>query len=259
MGRATVLALASEGAAVTVGDRDPVRAELVAAEAIASGGRVIAAGCDITDDGQVADAAAAARSAFGDVDLLINFAGASALGPFPEIPLDDWRWVLEVNVVSAVRLVNAFLPAMLERRRGHIVNTASISGLWAGGSGPYTASKFAVVGLAEQLAISYANDGVRSSVFCPGHVRTRFGRDGQARATNFDIESLLDAHLFAADHAPEAAAAMLLGGIEEGRFLILTDPEAVAAVFERRVDYDAFVAGGGGSPIFEARRPNAQS
>ncbi len=114
---------------------------------------------------------------FDHVDLVMNNAGISVMGPSYRVPTDDWQRILDVNVLGLVRGVNAFVPAMVERGRGYVVNTASIAGIWAytWDCAPYITSKFAAYGYSEALARSLRPLGVGVSVLCPGLVHTNLG------------------------------------------------------------------------------------
>lgn len=139
--------------------------------------------CDVTDSASVERAAGASFGAFGNVHVICNNAGVAAGGGIEDIALDSWRWVLDVNLMGVVHGIRAFLPHMRAHGEGgHIVNTASMAGMQSGlGFSPYTASKFAVVGMSEGLAPQLAPFGIGVSVLCPGFVRTRIGESGRNR------------------------------------------------------------------------------
>ncbi len=129
--------------------------------------------CDVRDDARVADAAAEVSSKLGTLDLLFSNAGVAAIGPTCEVPIKDARWVLDVNVIGTMIVVRHFVPAMRRAGQGRVAFTASIAGLiGAPGMAAYTASKFAVVGLAESLRVELLSTGVTVTTICPGYVRT---------------------------------------------------------------------------------------
>lgn len=132
--------------------------------------------CDVADPASVDAAAEKTVAAFGKVHILCNNAGVGAASPIDDLPLDSWRWVLDVNLMGVVHGVRAFLPQIRAHREGgHIVNTASMAGMIAAGRGfePYSASKFAVVAMSEGLAGELKPLGIGVTVLCPGWVRTR--------------------------------------------------------------------------------------
>lgn len=142
--------------------------------------------CDVADPASVNAAADAASKAFGPVHVVCNNAGVGGAGG-DTISLQDWRWCLDVNLMGVVHGVGTFLPHMREHGQGgHIVNTASMAGMIGGlGFGPYTATKFAVVGISEGLAAQLAPLGVGVTVVCPGFVRTRIADSARNRQDRY--------------------------------------------------------------------------
>jgi NAD(P)-dependent dehydrogenase (short-subunit alcohol dehydrogenase family) len=140
----------------------------------------------------VADAAAVERAAeetikvFGKVHLVCNNAGISFFGPMDVATLDDWRWIMGVNVDGVINGIQAFMPRLKAHGEGgHIVNTASMAGLLVGpGMGLYSASKFAVVGLTTSLRYDLAPHGIGVSVLCPGFVRSNIHEAVKSRPKN---------------------------------------------------------------------------
>ena len=130
IGRATGLALAGRGCSVVVSDIDAARAEAVAAEVAAVGVRSLGVRCDVADDGEVLALRDATLEAFGRVDVVMSNVGVIAKGLPTEIPIDAWRSILDVNLLGTVRVLQAFLPALVEQRRGHVVTTGSVAGLF---------------------------------------------------------------------------------------------------------------------------------
>ncbi|TKT73303.1 SDR family NAD(P)-dependent oxidoreductase [Afipia massiliensis] len=177
--------------------------------------------CDVTDAASVERAAKASFDAFGNVHVICNNAGVAAGGGIEDIALDSWRWVLDVNLMGVVHGIRAFLPHMRAHGEGgHIVNTASMAGMQSAlGFSPYTASKFAVVGMSEGLAPQLAPFGIGVSVLCPGFVRTRIGESGRNRTEQYGPAQTLD---------PASPTAALVAMIDE---LIRNglDPSDVAA------------------------------
>src|SRR6266481_7940887 len=135
--------------------------------------------CDVADAGSVERAAQATIDAFGHVHVVCNNAGVVAAGGIDNISLDNWRWVIDVNLMGVVHGIRTFLPHLRAHGEGgHIVNTASMAGMNGGlGFSPYTASKFAVVAMSEGLATQLMPHGIGVTVLCPSFVRTRIGED----------------------------------------------------------------------------------
>src|SRR5580700_2106439 len=138
------------------------------------GPKVRGIGCDVADPGSVDAAAKAAFEAFGHVHVVCNNAGVAAGGGIDNISLDNWRWVIDVNLMGVLHGIRSFLPHIRAHGEGgHIVNTASMAGMNSGlGFSPYAASKFAVVGMSEGLAAQLKPFGIGVSVLCPSYVRT---------------------------------------------------------------------------------------
>ncbi|MDW6065536.1 SDR family oxidoreductase [Streptomyces sp. FXJ1.4098] len=167
IGRATAHSLARRGARVVVTDRDGDRADTVAGEL---GERGIAAVCDVTRLEDLQAVRDLALERFGRVDIVMNNVGILAVGPVQDIPLDAWQRVIDVNLLGIVRSNLVFLPVLVEQGAGHVVNTASTAGLLPYGyeQMPYTATKHAVVGLSEALALYLRPRGIGVSCLCPG-------------------------------------------------------------------------------------------
>ena len=140
--------------------------------------------CDVADPASIERAAKASYEAFGNVHVVCNNAGVAAGAGIDDILLEDWRWVLEVNLMGVLYGIRTFLPHIRAHGEGgHVVNTASMAGMQSGlGFGPYSASKFAVVTMSEGLAMYLKPLGIGVSVLCPGWVRTRINESGRRPA-----------------------------------------------------------------------------
>jgi len=173
IGAAVVRALAGAGASVVASGRTLSKAEQLAEELRADGADVWATACDVTDAEAIGRLAAAANDKMGRVDILVNNAGISESMPFRSITLEDWERMIRVNATGAFLCTQAFLPAMLERKWGRVVNIASVAGLeGAKYIAAYTASKHALVGLTRAVAAEVAGTGVTVNAVCPGYVDT---------------------------------------------------------------------------------------
>lgn len=141
---------------------------------------------DVADAAAVENAAKETIKLFGKVHLVCNNAGISFFGPMDVATMDDWRWVMGVNVDGVINGIQAFMPRLKAHGEGgHIVNTASMAGLLVGpGMGLYSASKFAVVGLTTSLRYDLAPHGIGVSVLCPGFVRSNIHEAVKSRPKN---------------------------------------------------------------------------
>jgi len=182
IGAAVARALAGAGARVLIAARHIDEVEAVAVELRRAGHDAWAAHCDVTDAGQVAALAHTARERLGTADILVNNAGTASSAPVQRIMLEEWQRLLAVNATGTLLATQAFLPAMLERRWGRIVNVASIGGL-AGGKyiAAYSAAKHAVIGFTRSAATEVAGTGVTVNAVCPGYVDTPMTDDSLAR------------------------------------------------------------------------------
>jgi NAD(P)-dependent dehydrogenase (short-subunit alcohol dehydrogenase family) len=168
-------------------DVDRGRVEQVEAELRALGtsvGAVAAHVVDCADGAAMAELARGIFAAEGRVDVLHNNAGACLGGPVDRIGIDDWKWIVDVNMWSVVHGIRAFLPGMIAQGGGgHIVNTASMAGLVGLPMVvPYCTTKFAVVGLSESLASEVGVHGIHVTTVCPGSIRT-----GILRSARLDL------------------------------------------------------------------------
>ncbi|MGW0043614.1 SDR family oxidoreductase [Rhodococcus sp. NPDC003348] len=150
------------------------------------GAEVTTVVADVTKGGEVERLAERAAAVYGRVDVVCNNAGVSAPPAAAWAgSVDAWRWSLDVGLIGVVHGIRTFVPAMVERGRGHVLNTASVGGLVpVPGLAPYVAAKHAVIGLTETLAAELAElaPGVGASVLCPGVVATDLARSSRETA-----------------------------------------------------------------------------
>jgi NAD(P)-dependent dehydrogenase (short-subunit alcohol dehydrogenase family) len=182
IGAAVARALAAEGATVLVAARTLSDVEAVAAELRSGGHEAFAATCDVADPAQVAALARTSQEQLGQVDVLVNNAGIAHSAPLKAISLDTWNRIFAVNVTGTFLCTQAFLPGMVERGWGRVVNIASIAGR-AGAAyiAAYSASKHAVLGFTRSVAAEVAASGVTVNAVCPGYVDTDMTVDSVAR------------------------------------------------------------------------------
>ena len=173
IGVAVAAALAQEGAAVVVTARSESEIEAVAEGLRAAGGTAHAVVCDVTDPDSIAGMAAWAEELLGTVDILVNNAGIARSAPFLKVSLDQWESVHRVNATGPLLVTQAFLPAMIERGWGRIVNVASVASLiGAAYISAYAASKHALIGMTRCLADELSGTGVTVNSVCPSYVDT---------------------------------------------------------------------------------------
>jgi NAD(P)-dependent dehydrogenase (short-subunit alcohol dehydrogenase family) len=263
IGRALARGAAERGLKLALADIDEPALDEVTVDLIAGGADAIAVPTDVRDPAALDALRDAALSAYGAVHLVCNNAGVAGGGRTWEVPLEMWRWVLDVDLWSVIHGVRTFVPVLVEQDEGHIVNTASVAGLTTPpGFGPYTVAKHGVVALTETLRRELDDTGVGVSVLCPSFVRTRIHE--MERLAPDDLLALRAERMAATGTDPargpgrEALEAMIEGGldpaevagpvfaaVEADRLYIFTHPDTiewVRARLERILDEARAVA-----------------
>ncbi len=197
IGRATALALAAEGAAVAVGGRKASALEEVTGTITSKGGRAISQEMDVRDERQMAALVDAAVQQFGRLDIMVNNAGVSSPGNIAEGNVEEWREMLETNVLALLIGCREAIRVMKQQDGGHIVNISSNSARQTGPAGQvYSATKHAVNAISDGLRQEVHDAGIRVTVVMPGGTLTNFGRtmpqevlNNAARALGLDPEA----------------------------------------------------------------------
>jgi NAD(P)-dependent dehydrogenase (short-subunit alcohol dehydrogenase family) len=256
IGRATATALAREGADLVLADVNDDRLEEVRKEITALGRKGVAVHTDVSKLQDIRNLFDRSIGELGRVDILMNNAGVHLTGPAERISIADWEWIVGINLWGVVYGVNVFLPHMLERGSGHIVNTASMSGLvGAESSVPYVATKFAVVGMSECLAAYLRPKGIGVTVLCPGFVTTNIlehervvpFEDGFDDARKASLEAMKQGDwsrlnvLPGGVVSPEEVAEKVVHAIKENVFLVYTHPGHKEAVAQKAQDPEAAI------------------
>jgi NAD(P)-dependent dehydrogenase (short-subunit alcohol dehydrogenase family) len=238
IGRAMAARFAADGMQVVIADVQPDALAATADELGVHGVQV-----DVADADSVQALADQVIARFGAVNLLCNNAGVGGGGRIADQTLKDWKWVIDVNLWGVIHGLHAFMPHLLAAPGGgHIVNTASMAGVSAWpGIGPYNATKYAVVGISETLAIELADTSVGVSVLCPGVVNTNIftsqrnrpehlrNERPKAAARQFNAQLAQQLGIDASIVADQVAQA-----VRDDQFWIFTHPELLDAVEARR-------------------------
>lgn len=253
IGLALARRCSSEGMRIVVADLDHEALDGAVSDLSGAGASVVGVPTDVRDPASMDRLLDASLEAFGQVDLVCLNAGVAVAGPCWELPLEAWRWVIEVNLFGVVHGIRSFVPHLVEQGHGHVVNTASIAGLIAApGLGPYAASKHAVVSVSESLVLDLeqAGSSVGVSVLCPAFIRTRLhestrvGPDGLGDVLREPGSGLEEAQnlfdlLIASGIEVDGVADAVVDAVRTGRFYVLTHPgtpDWVTGRAERIVD-----------------------
>ncbi|HVF11865.1 MAG TPA: SDR family NAD(P)-dependent oxidoreductase [Actinomycetota bacterium] len=232
IGRAISAEFLTRGARLVLTDIDEAALLQTADELRTTEDSVLAFSADVTSEVQVNEMIHRSISEAGALDVLVLNAGVSVSGPAEVVPIEDWRWITDINMWSHVYAVRAALPYFKERNSGHLVHVSSAAGIFGTpAAAAYCMTKFAVFGLAESLATSLNGTGIGVSVVCPQFVDTDIGL--RARVTTApdspvgaeDIKQVSRQMMKDSGLPPEKVAQAVVEGVEEDRFLILPHPE----------------------------------
>lgn len=239
LGKGIARALIAEGMRVVLADIESGPLERTAAELGATG--VIT---DVSDAASVQALAEEVRRRFGAVHLVCNNAGVGSFGRLADLSLEDWRWMLGVNLWGVIHGVHTFLPLLRANPDGgHIVNTASVGGfVTMPGLGAYAVTKHAVVALSETLAqeLAETHSPIGVTVLCPGPTRTNIKSSSRNRPRGLERRGLEDVDLEVTDFGaaarwigPEEVGGIVVGALRRGALYAFTHPEQMDTAAER--------------------------
>lgn len=170
----------------------------------------------------------------GHIDLFCSNAGIGVEGDC-DVTNRDWQRIWEINVMAHVYAARHVLPGMLARKEGYLLQTVSAAGLLTQiGSAPYAVTKHSALALAEWLAITYGDQGIKVSALCPQGVKTRMLENAEFGGGTFLLEGALE---------PDQVAEAVVKGLEEEHFLILPHPEVLEYMRRKTTDYDRWLRG----------------
>jgi NAD(P)-dependent dehydrogenase (short-subunit alcohol dehydrogenase family) len=247
MGLAMARSFAEAGMAVVMADIERGRLDAAVAEMTSAGHRAIGVPTDVSDEAQVQALARAAIDEFGSVHVVANNAGVGIGGAVDEMSLDDWKWVIDVDLWSVIYGVRTFLPILKAQGEGHITATSSMAGLVSGPVlGAYHVAKHGVVALMDtvRIELKIAHSPVRASVLCPGPIDTdittsaRNRPAGLAEHRSSDLEEKFWNNLtreLSHGMDPADVGELVLDAVRNERFWILTHPNEFLPLVERRV------------------------
>ena len=234
IGEALVRRFVAEGAlGVAIVDRDAKRSLELSHEL---GSTTIGLAADVSRESDVVSAVETTVTRFGPIDLLVSNAGVGTGGGV-ETPNEAWQEIWEINLMAHVYAARAVLPGMIARGEGYLLNTASAAGLLTNlGAAPYSVTKHAAVALAEWLAITHGEQGIKVSCLCPQGVRTNMllaGADDTAGAVVLAQGAI----------EPAEVAEAVVRGLAAETFLILPHPEVLTHFQRKAGDYDRWLGG----------------
>jgi len=258
LGLSIARSLLRRGASVMLADRNAEGLEKAVAELSSETNQVASVVCDVADVNEIEKAAQATIDHFGKVHIVVNNAGVGLGGQPGEIPLQDWRWIVDINLMGVVHGVEVFTPLIQSHGEGgHIINTGSMAGHVApGGMGPYNATKYAVVGYSESLKADLAQHNIGVSVLCPGWVRTNIHTTGFGRPSGGPtLEEAKDDPQFQEMDAvikggldPDAVADWVADCVEANRLYIFTHEMMKIGIDMKyaqiQADYEAIIEDG---------------
>ncbi|HVN43375.1 MAG TPA: SDR family NAD(P)-dependent oxidoreductase [Steroidobacteraceae bacterium] len=230
IGYECALAMAQRGATVVLSDINEAGLEEARGQIAAAGGRCLAHPCNVASEESVRAFAALVQQTAGSPDVLINNAGVAFLGPFEDTPVAQWRRIYDINVLGIVHCVQAFLPGM--RAAGgprKIVNVASLAGVSATpGLSAYVASKHAVVGLSESLAMELDGTELSVLVVCPGIIDTAIVTPKSGLAASISEEQQHKLQQYYHDHGchPRVVASRVVKSVEADDQYLFVGPLA---------------------------------
>jgi NAD(P)-dependent dehydrogenase (short-subunit alcohol dehydrogenase family) len=249
LGRSMALAFAAEGMDVALADVDQANLSSVADEVQAKGVRAITLRVDVSQAEQVEAFRDQTLARLGAIHVVCNNAGVSPLGAVWENTPADWQWILGVNLWGVINGVRAFTRDLIAQNEGHVVNTASVSGLIAPpGSGAYNVTKHAVVALSESLHhdLRERDSAVGVSVLCPAYVPTGIVDSERSRPRDLPKsektretlakEAMLRKAVTSGKVSADQVAQAVVAAVREERFYILTHPRIKGAIQARMED-----------------------
>lgn len=238
IGKAVAIALAKEGADVVLASRNVPNMEAVKKEIEALGRRAVTIKCDVSEDESVIAMRDKAMKAFGNIDILINNAAVGIRGSLEDVSLDDWRYIINTNLMGYIRNVHAFLTHFMKRGSGYIINVSSIQALAYGAemlNTPYITTKAAIIGLTDCLSSYLRPRGIKVSCLIPGGVITeiahnsRFvGSEERKKELRAQDEEGTKLPIFL---TPQQCAEGLIDGMKKEDYLILV-PAGMAEILK---------------------------
>ncbi len=237
IGRAAALAFARKGADLVIVDNREDRLKSVEFEVMKTGSRVISRKVDVSVRAQVEKLAKSVIKEKGHVDVLINNAGVVVAGKVEDTDYKNWEWVFGINFWGVLYGVKSFLPFMIERKSGHIVNTSSLSGLCANpATGAYSCTKFAIAALSESLRAELKMHHIGVSTICPGFINTNIMEDGKIGIKESAISNKTNVvNFYKKSWSPDRVAKAMVKAVRRNRSVVPVGPESWIMWYTKRL------------------------
>ena len=239
IGRSTALLAASRGANLAICDLDEAALAQVESQARSGGSDVLARRIDVANRDEMRDFAEAVHGKVAAVDLLVNNAGVGLGAEFLETELEDWDWIVSINLMGVVHGCHFFIPKMIERGSGgHVANVSSMAGYFATAPlAAYTTTKFAVLGLSEALRQELHSHGIGVTAICPGIINTPITTHARARGKSDDpvLRERLVAMYARRNYTSDRVARNILKAVERNRAVAPIAAEAWALYAMKRI------------------------
>ena len=220
LGRCLAETYGKEGWSLMLGDIDVAQLNATVASLQKQGFAVSGQACDVRQDEEVEGLVEAAYRIYGQLDCMINNAGVATAGAIDELTLNDWRWVVDINLMGVVRGCYAAAQRFKQQGHGQIINIASLAGLMTlPGMSAYNASKAAVVSLTETLYAELAPYGIHVSVVCPSFFKTGLGNS--LRSSDPGMKNFLERLMASSALSAEAIAELIFRQSQQHRLHIL--------------------------------------
>lgn len=236
IGRATALRFAELGAQLVLCDINKSTLAETAGLVTEKGGKPVLEQADVSDWDDMQRLASRVHKRYEALDILVNNAGVATAGDFLSTPIDDWHWVLGINVMGVVHGCKLFGQRMAQAGRGHIVNIASAAGYYAAPDmSCYSASKHAVMGLTESLRLEMAEFGIGVSAICPGVINTNIVKVMRTSGHMTEVQGKITDIYRRRNYGPELVAEAVVSAIEGNRAIVPVSPEAWALYAAKRL------------------------
>ncbi|OJH38547.1 SDR family oxidoreductase [Cystobacter ferrugineus] len=234
LGKAIALRYARAGWRVAIGDVHEARGKEALTELKALGTQALSVHCDVTREGDLRAAAERLNEEWGGVDVVVNNAGVAQAGGIDEVPIADWQWVVDINLMGVVRGCHVFTPLFKRQGHGHFVNVASMAGLLdMPMMGAYNATKAAVVSLSETLQNELADSRIGVTLVCPSFFKTNLA--DSLRASNPAMRNVLGKLLNRSKVTAEDIADQIFQAVEKREFYVLPHLEGRQAWLAKRL------------------------